>query len=129
MLQIRRISILSIVVILIASGTALAADTTGVDVNKLIREIDRLYRAETSYTELEMEIVTPHWQRTLAMYGWSDHRPAQGKGSGHASDRQRDVELPAQDQQGNENSAVDDDGCCLKTIVTKRSRPTVATKT
>jgi len=72
MLQIRRISILSIVVILIASGTALAADTTGVDVNKLIREIDRLYRAETSYTELEMEIVTPHWQRTLAMYGWSE---------------------------------------------------------
>lgn len=59
-------------VIMVASGAALAADTTEVDVNELIREIDRLYRAETSYTELEMEIVTPHWKRTLAMYGWSE---------------------------------------------------------
>ena len=41
-------------------------------VDSLIREVDRLYRSETSYTELEMEIVTPHWQRTLAMYGWSE---------------------------------------------------------
>ena len=70
MLQIRRISIIMIAIM--TGAAALAADTTGVDVNELIREIDRLYRAETSYTELEMEIVTPHWQRTLAMYGWSE---------------------------------------------------------
>lgn len=54
------------------AGAAVASDTTTVDVNELIREIDRLYRAETSYTEIEMEIVTPHWQRTIAMLGWSE---------------------------------------------------------
>ncbi len=54
------------------SASTLGADPSEVDVNQLIREIDRLYRAETGYTELEMEIVTPHWQRTLAMYGWSE---------------------------------------------------------
>jgi len=42
-----------------------------VDVREIIRRIDRLYRSESSYSELEMEIVTPHWQRTLAMNGWS----------------------------------------------------------
>ncbi|MEA2031446.1 MAG: outer membrane lipoprotein-sorting protein [candidate division Zixibacteria bacterium] len=44
---------------------------TDIDVEQLIKEIDELYRSSTSYTELEMEIITPHWQRTLAMYGWS----------------------------------------------------------
>jgi outer membrane lipoprotein-sorting protein len=41
------------------------------DINKIIREIDQLYRSNSSYAELEMEIVTPHWQRTLAMNGWT----------------------------------------------------------
>jgi hypothetical protein len=53
-------------------GTAKADDAAEALVDSLIREVDRLYRSETSYTELEMEIVTPHWQRTLAMYGWSE---------------------------------------------------------
>lgn len=52
------------------TGVAHAQDS--VDVNDLIREVDRMYRSKTSYTELEMEIVTPHWQRTLSMYGWSE---------------------------------------------------------
>jgi len=43
-----------------------------VDVNKLIREVDRMYRSNTSYAEFEMEIVTPHWQRTMAMDAWSE---------------------------------------------------------
>jgi outer membrane lipoprotein-sorting protein len=52
--------------------TAQADEEAQALVDSLIREVDRLYRSETSYTELEMEIVTPHWQRTLAMYGWSE---------------------------------------------------------
>ena len=72
MLHIRRISILSILVMLVAGAASSAIDTTTVDVNELILKIDRLYRAETSYSEIEMEIVTPHWQRTLAMVGWSE---------------------------------------------------------
>ena len=50
-------------------SASIAAD---LDVDALVKEVDRLYRSETSYTELEMEIVTPQWQRTLAMYGWSE---------------------------------------------------------
>jgi len=41
-------------------------------VQQLIKEVDEMYRSKSSYSELEMEIVTPHWQRTLAMYGWSE---------------------------------------------------------
>ncbi len=43
-----------------------------VDVEELIREVDRLYRSNTSFTEFEMEIVTPHWQRTLSMDAWTE---------------------------------------------------------
>jgi outer membrane lipoprotein-sorting protein len=42
-----------------------------IDVKELMKEIDELYRSNSSYAELEMEIVTPHWQRTLAMKAWS----------------------------------------------------------
>ncbi|UCG61014.1 MAG: outer membrane lipoprotein-sorting protein [Candidatus Zixiibacteriota bacterium] len=65
---------MKVLIILVAAcmltGVAHAQDS--VDVNDLIREVDRMYRSKTSYTELEMEIVTPHWQRTLSMYGWSE---------------------------------------------------------
>jgi outer membrane lipoprotein-sorting protein len=42
------------------------------DVEKIVRHIDQLYRSQSSYSELEMEIVTPHWQRTLAMKAWTE---------------------------------------------------------
>ncbi|HUV31452.1 MAG TPA: outer membrane lipoprotein-sorting protein [Acidobacteriota bacterium] len=41
------------------------------EIRAIIEEIDQLYRSESSYSELEMEVVTPHWQRTLAMEAWS----------------------------------------------------------
>lgn len=47
-----------------------AAETINVD--SLVREVDRLYRAQSAYAEIEMEIVTPHWQRTLSMVSWSE---------------------------------------------------------
>jgi hypothetical protein len=34
--------------------------------------IDRLYRADSSYALLEMQIATPHWQRTLRLKAWSE---------------------------------------------------------
>jgi hypothetical protein len=40
------------------------------EVKDIIREIDQLYRSDNSYSELEMEIATPHWQRTLEMIAW-----------------------------------------------------------
>ncbi|UCE25355.1 MAG: outer membrane lipoprotein-sorting protein [Candidatus Zixiibacteriota bacterium] len=53
------------------AATPLLAQET-VDVEELIREVDRLYRSNTSFTEFEMEIVTPHWQRTLSMDAWTE---------------------------------------------------------
>ncbi len=41
------------------------------EIKNIIREIDQLYRSDNSYSELEMEIVTPNWQRTLEMMAWS----------------------------------------------------------
>jgi len=41
------------------------------DINRIIKEIDELYRANSSRGSIEMEIITPHWQRTLEMDIWS----------------------------------------------------------
>ncbi len=37
----------------------------------IVRKVDELYRASTSEALVEMEIITPHWQRTLKMRVWS----------------------------------------------------------
>ena len=42
------------------------------DVETIVKKIDQLYRSETSEAEIEMHIVTPHWERTLAMNVWSE---------------------------------------------------------
>ncbi|HOU49470.1 MAG TPA: outer membrane lipoprotein-sorting protein, partial [Candidatus Aminicenantes bacterium] len=36
-------------------------------VRELARKIDDLYRSDSSYARIEMEIVTPDWRRTLAL--------------------------------------------------------------
>jgi len=41
------------------------------DATAIVKKIDELYRSQSSYTEMEMEIVTPHWQRTLRMKVWT----------------------------------------------------------
>ncbi|MBN2408319.1 MAG: outer membrane lipoprotein-sorting protein [Candidatus Aminicenantes bacterium] len=41
------------------------------DAAAIVRRIDALYRSESSEALVEMEIVTPHWQRTLKMRAWS----------------------------------------------------------
>ncbi len=46
-------------------------ELTQADVENIIHQVDQLYRSKTSYSQLEMEIVTPHWQRTLAMNAWT----------------------------------------------------------
>jgi outer membrane lipoprotein-sorting protein len=44
---------------------------TAADIQTIIKDIDKLYRSKSSYSELEMHIITPHWERTLAMKAWS----------------------------------------------------------
>ncbi|HUU38817.1 MAG TPA: outer membrane lipoprotein-sorting protein [Candidatus Desulfaltia sp.] len=41
------------------------------DAATIVRQIDALYRSDSSEALVEMEIVTPHWQRTLRMKAWS----------------------------------------------------------
>lgn len=56
-----------IVTFLIKAGEA----TNDHDVMKIVKQIDELYRSSSSFAGVEMEIVTPHWQRTLSMKIWS----------------------------------------------------------
>ena len=42
------------------------------DVQEVVRKIDELYRSNASYSEVEMGIITPHWQRTLRMNTWTE---------------------------------------------------------
>ena len=44
---------------------------TDIDVKAIIKGIDELYRSETSQTNMEMQIFTPHWERTLTLEVWT----------------------------------------------------------
>lgn len=37
----------------------------------ILQKMDELYRSDSSLATIEMEIITPHWQRTLKMQLWS----------------------------------------------------------
>lgn len=50
---------------------AAAGEEINHDIDEVMRRIDELYRSESSYSDVEMEIVTPHWQRTLRMRVWT----------------------------------------------------------
>lgn len=41
------------------------------DARKIIAWIDQMYRSKSSYSEVSMNIVTPHWQRTLEFKAWT----------------------------------------------------------
>jgi len=60
--------IIFLCIIFIAQGTRGAEEH---EVMKIVQQIDELYRSSSSYAEVEMEIATPHWQRTLHMKIWS----------------------------------------------------------
>ena len=46
-------------------------DETVHDVESIVKKMDQLHRSETSHAEIEMQITTPHWERTLAMTVWT----------------------------------------------------------
>jgi outer membrane lipoprotein-sorting protein len=51
-------------------GISTAAEAT--DVDTIIDKVDKLFRSDNSYSELEMEITTPNWKRTLKMNMWTE---------------------------------------------------------
>lgn len=64
-----RLSVLLLSVRLCAQA---AGAGEALDAREVVRRVDRLYRSETSYAEMEMEIHTPHWTRTLRMKMWTE---------------------------------------------------------
>jgi len=41
------------------------------DAREIVKKMDELYRSQSSAVVMEMEIITPHWRRTLKMNVWS----------------------------------------------------------
>lgn len=63
--------ILAVLIMLFLPGYFLAAETPNADAREIVKKMDELYRSQSSQASVEMEIVTPHWQRTLKMDMWS----------------------------------------------------------
>ncbi len=59
--------VISAVLVIVLPVVAVQAQTA----REIVKQIDELYRSESSYAVMEMEIVTPHWQRTLRMRAWT----------------------------------------------------------
>ena len=68
------VEVIFISFLLILSMTVLQVSTSqasDVEVEEIIKHIDQLYRSKTSQAAMEMEIVTPNWERTLALTVWT----------------------------------------------------------
>ncbi|MDZ7343837.1 MAG: outer membrane lipoprotein-sorting protein [candidate division KSB1 bacterium] len=46
--------------------------STTISATEIVKKMDALYRSESSAGEMEMEIITPHWQRTLRLRVWTE---------------------------------------------------------
>jgi len=66
--------ICSVLLLLAASGMwhCFAEAQESGDVKTVIDAIDRLYRSSTSYADVEMTVITPHWERVLTMQAWTE---------------------------------------------------------
>jgi len=60
-----------LLVFLLVPGKFAARAATRVDAEKIVKKVDELYRSNSSFSVVEMEIVTPHWKRTLKMNVWT----------------------------------------------------------
>jgi outer membrane lipoprotein-sorting protein len=58
-------------ILTIAWQNSLPAQQPAHDIVEIMTRMDELYRSESSYSEVEMNIVTPNWQRTLNMKIWT----------------------------------------------------------
>ncbi len=65
------IGVIAASVLMLVAARLTTAQTDPVEIQKIVKDIDELYRSESSYAEFEMHIITPHWERTLAMDTWS----------------------------------------------------------
>jgi len=66
----KKLFVFAIISLLAASG--LIAETDQELIDKIMAKQDELYRSSTSHAVMEMQITTPHWDRTLEMEAWSE---------------------------------------------------------
>lgn len=64
--------ILLIAAALLAAPAFSAAAPERPDIRELLTRVDRLYRSSSSWSDIEMEVVTPDWKRTLSMNFWTE---------------------------------------------------------
>jgi outer membrane lipoprotein-sorting protein len=66
-------SVCMVLVLFLFSLAAAAGDKAAAkaDAKEIVKKMDELYRSESSTATVEMEIITPHWKRTLKMEMWS----------------------------------------------------------
>ena len=65
------IEMLYLLLFTLLSPTFSAGEPADIDVKALVKNVDELYRSQTSHAELKMQIVTPHWERTLSLAVWT----------------------------------------------------------
>jgi len=63
---------LATTIIMFAAAPAFAQAADSSAVRAIIKKVDQLYRSKSSSSSMEMEIITPHWQRTLALDAWTE---------------------------------------------------------
>ncbi len=64
--------LLAIVLVIIPVFAAVVHAQSRPDLSTVVDRIDKLFRAQTSYAVMEMEITTPHWSRPLKMKAWTE---------------------------------------------------------
>ena len=71
-LEMFTICLLALILPIAAQSPLQAEDQKAdLDVKAIIKAVDELYRSQTSRAEIEMQIVTPHWERALALEVWT----------------------------------------------------------
>ena len=72
MMQPRKAVLLLLFLATMPPCALLAQDrSANIDVKEIVKKVDALYRSGSSAGEMEMQIVTPHWERTLRMKIWT----------------------------------------------------------
>jgi len=62
--------LLSLLVIL--APTAVLAQSDTLDVRQVMDRMDRLYRSQRSYSEVEMVVTNPNWERSMRLEIWGE---------------------------------------------------------
>jgi outer membrane lipoprotein-sorting protein len=61
----------SLLLFFLAAAAPAGTAPVQADAREIVKKMDELYRSKSGFVVMEMEIITPHWQRTLKMNAWS----------------------------------------------------------